>query len=275
MNKAINLSNLSNPDAGNAAEPAMTASHERRPRPIRSFVLREGRLTAGQERAFRELWPRFGVDWPPGETLDPQALFTTAPASAEMRGNCGNPAAEASPPRRPITLEIGFGNGESLATMAAAAPERDFIGLEVHRPGVGHLLLLLEQQGLTNVRVLRADATALLETGLPAASLDRVQLFFPDPWPKKRHHKRRIVQPDFIAAVARTLQSGGIFHLATDWSPYADWMLTMLDDANALFENCAGPGQFSPRPAQRPLTKFERRGQRLGHQVHDLIYRRR
>ncbi len=223
-------------------------------RAIRSFVLREGRLTAGQERAFRELWPRFGIDWQPGEALDPQALFATA---------------------RPITLEIGFGDGESLAAMAAAAPERDFIGLEVHRPGVGHLLLALEQRALTNVRVLRADATALLETGLPSASLDRVQLFFPDPWPKKRHHKRRIVQPGFVAAVARVLRPGGSFHLATDWTPYADWMLAMLDGAPELFENSAGPGQFSARPAQRPITKFERRGQRLGHQVHDLIYRRR
>ncbi|MCF7993873.1 MAG: tRNA (guanosine(46)-N7)-methyltransferase TrmB [Chromatiaceae bacterium] len=252
---------LSNRDAGNAAEPAIAEARERIPRPIRSFVLREGRLTAGQERAFRELWPRFGVDWQPGETLDPQALFAADPPDLSQP--------------RPITLEIGFGNGESLASMAAAAPERDFIGLDVHRPGVGHLLLLLEQQGLTNVRVLRADATALLQSGLPAASLDRVQLFFPDPWPKKRHHKRRIVQPSFVAAVARVLQPGGIFHLATDWTPYADWMLTMIDDANTLFENCTGPGQFSPRPAQRPLTKFERRGQRLGHQVHDLIFRRR
>ncbi|WP_462321313.1 tRNA (guanosine(46)-N7)-methyltransferase TrmB [Halochromatium sp.] len=221
-------------------------------------MLREGRLTAGQERAFRELWPRFGVDWAPGETLDPQALFA---------------ADQASP--APITLEIGFGNGESLASMAAAAPEHGFIGLEVHRPGVGHLLLLLEQQGLSNVRVLRTDATALLGTGLRPGSLDRVQLFFPDPWPKKRHHKRRIVQPSFVAAVAQALRPGGIFHLATDSTPYAEWMLTILEDANALFENCAGPGQFSARPPQRPLTKFERRGQRLGHQVHDLIYRRR
>ncbi|MBK5930677.1 tRNA (guanosine(46)-N7)-methyltransferase TrmB [Halochromatium salexigens] len=246
---------LSHPDAStHAAEPARVSSHEQGRRPIRSFVLREGRLTAGQERAFRELWPRFGIDWQPGEVLDPQALFATA---------------------RRITLEIGFGDGDSLAAMAAAAPERDFIGLEVHRPGVGHLLLALEQQGLTNVRVLRADAAALLETGLPSASLDRVQLFFPDPWPKKRHHKRRIVQPGFVAAVARVLRPGGTFHLATDWTPYADWMLAMLDGAPELFENSAGPGRFSARPAQRPITKFERRGQRLGHQVHDLIYRRR
>lgn len=245
-------------------------AHQRVARPIRSFVLREGRLTAGQERAFQELWPRFGVDWEPGETLDPQALFVAATATATGTARASTPSHE-----RPITLEIGFGNGESLAAMAAAAPERDFIGLEVHRPGVGHLLLLLEQQGLTNVRVLRADATALLQQGLVAASLDRVQLFFPDPWPKKRHHKRRIVQPSFVTAVARALQPGGRFHLATDWTPYAEWMLSMLDDANALFENSAGPGRFSPRPTQRPLTKFERRGERLGHQVHDLIYRRR
>ena len=229
-------------------------------RPIRSFVLREGRLTVGQERAFRELWPRFGVDWQPGEVLDPPALFATDPLMCT---------------EKPITLEIGFGDGESLAAMAAAAPERHFIGLEVHRPGVGHLLLALEQRELTNVRVLRADATTLLETGLPSACLDAVQLFFPDPWPKKRHHKRRIVQPGLIAAVARVLRPGGIFHLATDWTPYADWMLAMLDGAPELFENSAGPGQFSTRPAQRPITKFERRGQRLGHQVHDLIYQRR
>ncbi len=255
-NLATNLAG--NPTADPVACPTSTAPRERVPRPVRSFVLREGRLTAGQERAFRELWSRFGVDWAPGQTLDPQALF-----------------AADQPSTAPITLEIGFGNGESLASMAAAAPEHDFIGLEVHRPGVGHLLLLLEQQRLTNVRVLRTDATALLGTGLRPSSLDRVQLFFPDPWPKKRHHKRRIVQPSFVAAVAQALRPGGIFHLATDWTPYAEWMLTMLEDANALFENCAGPGQFSARPPQRPLTKFERRGQRLGHQVHDLIYRRR
>lgn len=294
---------------------------ERTLRPIRSFVLREGRLTLGQERAFRELWPRFGVDWQPGEALDPGTLFAPRPLAtqpdvasgvqsgvqpsappslqpnprsnpqptrASLRADANAPAAPhrasaavpaetgLEPPQaRPITLEIGFGDGESLAAMAAAAPERHFIGLEVHRPGVGHLLLALEQRGLSNVRVLRADATALLATGLPAASLDAVQLFFPDPWPKKRHHKRRIVQPAFIAAVARALRADGRFHLATDWTPYAEWMLRLLDGVPDLFENLAGPGQFSTRPAQRPLTKFERRGQRLGHQVHDLIYRRR
>lgn len=239
-------------DRDPAVDPQLDEAHPRRQ--VRSFVLREGRLTPGQDRAFRELWPRFGVDWQPGERLDLPHLF----------GNS-----------HPVTLEIGFGNGESLAAMAAAAPERNFLGLEVHRPGVGHLLLALEQAGLDNVRVLRADAVALLEQGLPPASLDSVQLFFPDPWPKKRHHKRRIVQPAFIASVARVLVPGGCFHLATDWAPYADWMLERLEADSAHFENTAGPGRTCPRPAHRPETKFERRGQRLGHAVFDLIYRRR
>jgi tRNA (guanine-N7-)-methyltransferase len=260
----------------------MAARSARAQRPIRSFVLREGRLTAGQERAFRELWPRFGVAWQPGTVLAPDALFRaaqpgTAIASAQWpeAEQTAAAAEDGQPCSRPITLEIGFGDGESLAAMAAAAPERDFIGLEVHRPGIGHLLLALERLGLDNVRVLRADASALLATGLPPANLDRVQLFFPDPWPKKRHHKRRIVQPGFITAVARALRSGGTFHLATDWPPYADWMLGLLDGEPELFANLAGRGQFSPRPAHRPITKFERRGQRLGHPVHDLLYRRR
>jgi tRNA (guanine-N7-)-methyltransferase len=211
-------------------------------------------MTAGQERAFRELWPRLGVDWEPGQVLDPATVFGDA---------------------RPITLEIGFGDGESLSAMAAAAPERGFIGLEVHRPGIGHLLLASERLRLENLRVLRADASALLQTGLPPACLDRVQLFFPDPWPKRRHHKRRIVQPEFASAVARALQPGGHLHMATDWEPYAEQMLEVLSAAEALFENCSSDGRFSERPATRPVTKFERRGQRLGHRVRDLIFRRR
>ncbi|MBK1704125.1 tRNA (guanosine(46)-N7)-methyltransferase TrmB [Halochromatium glycolicum] len=275
---------LANPDLSDAAARSVRAAEAAEPshppnRPIRSFVLREGRLTAAQERAFRELWPRFGVDWQPNRVLDPCTLF----GGAQPRTKAARPSAEHAttqaearrPCARPITLEIGFGDGESLAAMAAAAPERDFIGLEVHRPGIGHLLLALERLGLDNVRVLRADASALLSTGLPAGCLETVQLFFPDPWPKKRHHKRRIVQPDFIAAVARALRPGGTFHLATDWPPYAEWMLAMLDGAPELFVNQAGPGRYAERPASRPITKFERRGQRLGHPVHDLLYRRR
>jgi len=223
-------------------------------RPIRSFVLREGRLTAGQERAFAELWPRWGADWQPGQILDFHALFGNA---------------------NPVVLEIGFGNGDSLAQMAAADPGRNFLGLEVHRPGVGHVLLEIERLGLTNLRVLRQDAVALLRDGLAPASLAAVHLYFPDPWPKKRHHKRRIVQPAFGALVARVLASGGLFHAATDWEPYAEHMLAVLDAADDLFINSAGRGHYAPRPASRPLTKFERRGERLGHRVRDLLYVRR
>jgi tRNA (guanine-N7-)-methyltransferase len=229
-------------------------------RPVRSFVLREGRLTAGQQRAFDTLWPRFGVDWKPGAALDLDALYER---------------------RQPLVLEIGFGDGESLARQAAATPDRNFLGLEVHRPGVGHLLLRIEALELTNLRVMRQDAQALLGTaagpsrGLPDASLAGVQLFFPDPWPKKRHHKRRIVQTDFMLQISRVLTPGGIFHAATDWEPYAGHMLAVIDALPALFENVAGPGTFSPRPDARPPTKFERRGERLGHRVFDLLYRRR
>ena len=237
--------------------PAVDTAHHR---PVRSFVLREGRLTAAQQRAFTALWPRYGVDWQPGTPLVPAALFD-AP--------------------RPVVLEIGFGNGESLAAQAAAEPDCNFLGLEVHRPGVGHLLLEIERLGLTNLRVMRADAVALLrrppgtDAGLPDGSLTRVQLFFPDPWPKTRHHKRRIVQPDFMRDVARVLAPGGRFHAATDWAPYAEHMLAVIDALPELFENTAGAGCYAERPASRPPTKFERRGERLGHAVFDLLYRRR
>jgi tRNA (guanine-N7-)-methyltransferase len=223
-------------------------------RAIRSFVLREGRLTVAQERAFSELWPRFGVDWTPGAPLDPAALF-------------GND--------RPVVLEIGFGNGESLAEMAEQDPERNWLGIEVHRPGVGHLLLEIERRELTNLRVMRHDAVEVLREGIEPGALDTVQLFFPDPWPKKRHHKRRILSPELVGLLARVIRPGGIFHAATDWAPYAEQMLAVLDGAHALFENTAGAGHYAPRPAGRPLTKFEQRGERLGHPVADLIYQRR
>lgn len=222
-------------------------------RPIRSFVLREGRLTQAQDRAFAELWPRLGLDWTPGTLLDPQTLFG---------------------PNAPVYLEIGFGNGETLATMAEAHPERRYLGVEVHRPGVGHLLLELDRRKLANVRVLRQDAVELLAQGLPAASLDGVYLFFPDPWPKQRHHKRRILNPAFVASLARVLRPGGTFHAATDWTPYAEQMLAVLTQAAPIFVNAAPAGGYCERPAERPETKFERRGQRLGHAVHDLVFRR-
>ena len=211
-------------------------------------------MTPAQERAFDELWSLYGVDWRPGEPLNLPDLF-------------GN--------HHPVNLEIGFGNGETLAWMAEAAPNLNWLGIEVHRPGVGHLLLEMEQRGLENLRVMRQDAVELLTLGIPSASLDRVQLFFPDPWPKKRHHKRRILNPRFVEILARVIRPGGIFHTATDWEPYAHRMLEALTAAEGLFENTLGPGSFSPRPEYRPLTKFEQRGERLGHQVRDLIFRRR
>jgi tRNA (guanine-N7-)-methyltransferase len=234
-----------------------TGAEGPRHRPIRSFVLREGRLTPAQARAFVDLWPRLGVQWCPGTLLDPRALF-----------------AEEDQARHPVYLEIGFGNGETLAQMAQAHPERRYLGVEVHRPGVGHLLLDLDRRGLSNVRVLRQDAVDLLTQGLPPASLAGVYLFFPDPWPKQRHHKRRILTPSFMDLLARVIGPGGTFHAATDWTPYAEQMLQVLSAA-AEFANTAPDGGYCERPEDRPLTKFERRGGRLGHAVHDLIFRRR
>jgi len=222
-------------------------------RPIRSFVLRQGRLTPGQERAFGELWPRFGIDWERGAVLDLPTLF-------------GN--------RRPVYLEIGFGNGEALAEMAERHPERNYLGVEVHGPGVGHLLLVIERRGLANLRLLQQDAVELLESGMPPASLAGVYLFFADPWPKKKHHKRRILNLRFVELLARVIHPGGLFLAATDWEHYARQMLAVLDAADHLFANEAGTGAFSPRPDDRPVTKFERRGQRLGHGVWDLVFRR-
>ena len=217
-------------------------------------MLRQGRFTHAQERAFAELWPRYGVDWTPGTPLDLQALF-------------GND--------RPVTLEIGFGNGDSLAEMAAAEPGRNWLGVEVHGPGVGHLLLEIERRGLANLRIVRHDAVELLTQGLAPGSLDACQLFFPDPWPKKRHHKRRILSPRFVELIARVLRPGGIFHAATDWEPYAEEMLVVLEAPGSPFENLAGPGRFSARPDARPPTRFEQRGERLGHRVSDILVRRR
>ncbi len=223
-------------------------------RKIRSYVLREGRLTAGQERAFATLWPKFGIDFTPGQTLNLPAIF-------------GND--------HPRVLEIGFGNGASLAQMAANNPEQNYLGIEVHSPGVGRLLLDIEERGLTNLRVIRHDAVEVLERGIAPHSLDAAYLFFPDPWHKKRHHKRRILQPSLIQLLAVALRPGGIFHAATDWENYAEQMLQVLSAVDDLFENTAGPGKFSPRPDYRPVTKFEQRGERLGHGVWDLIFKRK
>lgn len=230
---------------------AVTSPDEPRPlRPIRSFVRREGRLTAGQQRALQELWPRYGLE---------------ADAPLDLTQVFGRDA--------PRTLEIGFGNGASLATMAAQQPQHDFIGIEVHRPGVGHLLQLIEKHGLANVRVMREDAVQILKHCIADDSLDRVLLLFPDPWHKKRHHKRRIVQPEFVALLATKLRRGGHLHMATDWEDYAEHMVSVMSGSTA-FRNCAKSGAFVARPDYRPVTKFEQRGQRLGHGVWDLLYER-
>jgi tRNA (guanine-N7-)-methyltransferase len=222
-------------------------------RPIRSFVRREGRLTRAQERALTELWPRFGIDLTEG--FGPIDL-----AGAFAR-------------RAPCVLEIGFGDGEALASLAERHPENDYLGVEVHRPGVGHLLLQVEARGLGNVRVIAHDAVEVLRTRLTDESLAGVHILFPDPWPKKRHHKRRLVQPELVALLRRRLVPGGYVHLATDWEHYAEWMLAVMGAAPG-FVNEAGAGRFLPRPETRPQTKFERRGRRLGHPVRDLLFRR-
>lgn len=220
-------------------------------RSIRSFVLRRGRLTRAQERALRELWPCYGIA-NGHDRLDLEAIF-------------GRTA--------PVILEIGFGDGVTLARCAADSPKHNFLGVEVYRPGVGSLLLRIEEAGLGNVRVLCADAVGVLEHRIPPASLEAVRLFFPDPWPKKRHHKRRIVQPPFVELVHRALVPGGVFHLATDWQEYADAMLAVVEAQHGL-RNRAGEGRFSERPDYRPRTRFEHRGRRLGHGVWDLIFER-
>ncbi len=227
------------------------AERTHHPRHIRSFVLRAGRATDAQERALGELWPRFGLE-PGAAVLELDQVF-------------GRHA--------PRMVEIGFGAGEALVTFAQAHPEMDCLGIEVHRPGVGHLLLQLQTHHVANVRVISADAVEVLKHSLTPASIDCMHIFFPDPWPKKRHHKRRLVQKEFVELVARVLKSGGVLRLATDWEHYAHHMREVID-AQAEFENLAGNG-FTARTHERPLTRFERRGQRLGHEVWDLAYRRR
>jgi tRNA (guanine-N7-)-methyltransferase len=219
-------------------------------RSVRSFVLRQGRATAGQERALTQLWPKYGVEYSPAR-LDLQALFGRA---------------------APRMLEIGFGAGEALLEFATAHPEMDCIGIEVHRPGVGRLLLGAEAATLRNLRVICHDAVEVLQHQLAPASIELAHIFFPDPWPKKRHHKRRLIQPPFVELLARVLAIGGKLRLATDWEHYAMHMREVID-ASTSFVNESDTG-FAARNEERPLTRFERRGHRLGHGVWDLSYRR-
>ncbi|MFK8016776.1 MAG: tRNA (guanosine(46)-N7)-methyltransferase TrmB [Gammaproteobacteria bacterium] len=223
---------------------------------IRSFVRREGRLTSGQQKALDIHWPQFGIEFD-GAPLDLDRVF-------------GRSASR--------VLEIGIGNGDALVQMAAAAPQLDFLGVEVHTPGIGHALREIGARELTNVRLMRHDAMEVLKSSLAAESLDRVNLYFPDPWPKKRHHKRRIVQGPFLDLVHGLLRDGGLLHMATDWAPYAEHMVETLG-AYAGFQNVAAGNDLAtgavPRPDERPLTRFERRGHRHGHDVWDFKFLKR
>jgi tRNA (guanine-N7-)-methyltransferase len=205
-------------------------------------------MTRAQQRALTTLWQRFGVECG-AAPLNPTVLFGR---------------------RAPLVLEIGFGDGESLAAMASANRAVNYLGLEVHRPGIGHLLLRAEALELTNLRVMCADAVEVLERQTPDGCLDRVQIFFPDPWPKARHHKRRLIQPSFVALLVQKLQSGGPLHIATDCEDYARSILNILNATPELTNQADGNG-FAPRPAYRPPTKFEQRGWRLGHPVWDIL----
>ena len=220
-------------------------------RPVRSFVLRAGRLTGGQKRALDELWPLYGVNGG-DDSLDLAALF-------------GND--------HPVIVEIGFGNGEATWQMARAHPEENYLGVEVHKPGVGHLMLELENNGISNVRIASEDAVEFLRRRIPQNSLDGVRIFFPDPWPKKRHHKRRIIQTPFIELLAGKMKAGSILHMATDWAQYSEHMLDVMHNSQD-FENLSPEGNPRPKPEWRPVTKYEKRGQRLGHDVFDLVFRR-
>ena len=214
-------------------------------RTVRSYVLRQGRVTAAQERALAQLMPAYGIAYRE-EVLDPVAVFGR---------------------KAPLVLEIGSGMGETTARLAAERPATDFIAVEVHGPGVGSLLKRIEADGLKNLRVIRHDALEVLEHMIADGSLAGIHLFFPDPWPKKRHHKRRLVQPAFAALAARKLAPGGILHAATDWEHYAAQMVEVLMAEPGLCRDNASP--------ERPSTKFELRGLKLGHKVHDLVFRRR
>ncbi|NTV95384.1 MAG: tRNA (guanosine(46)-N7)-methyltransferase TrmB [Thiobacillus sp.] len=231
-------------DPQDQAEPAALPR-----RSVRSFVLRAGRMGTGQARALEEYGPRF--------------LIPYAPAPLDLDAAFGRAAAK--------VLEIGFGMGDSTATIAASQPGTDYLGVEVHTPGVGALLKRIGEGNLGNIRIVQHDAVEVLDHMIADASLDGIHVFFPDPWPKKKHHKRRLIQPAFVAKLASKLKPGGYLHLATDWEDYAGQMLEVLSD-EAMLSNTAK--DFSPRPDYRPLTKFEKRGLRLGHGVWDLIFTR-
>lgn len=218
-------------------------------RTIRSFVVRGGRMTEGQQKNYDTNWQEYGLELQGGR-ISYQAIFGR---------------------KSDVVIEVGFGMGASLVEMAKNAPEKDFIGIEVHPPGVAKLMMLAKEEGVHNIRVYCDDAIEIMAKCLPPLEASAFQLFFPDPWHKKKHNKRRIVQSLFAQQVAGVLQSGGYFHMATDWQPYAEHMMEVMEQ-EAIYVNKAGAGNYHPRPDWRPLTKFEQRGERLGHGVWDLIY---
>ena len=217
-------------------------------RPIRSYVVRGGRLTQAQQDAIENLWPEYGLDQEDG-LIDRQRVF-------------GRHAQ--------LVFEIGFGMGDSLVEMASQHPERDYIGVDVHPPGIGTILRDIKERGIQNLRVMQGDATLILDNCFDDNSLDRIQIYFPDPWHKKRHHKRRLIQPAFVEALAVKLAAGGVLHLATDWENYAQQMMEVMS-ASPTYSNVAGVGNFAGQE-ERAETKFERRGRRLGHGVWDLLF---
>lgn len=220
-------------------------------RNIRSFVLRKGRLTIAQQHALDELWPHYGIEH--RETV----LVFEDHFEREAE----------------VIVEIGFGNGESTWRMAQQEPDKNFIGIEVHEPGVGQLLMALEEHAIENVRIFCGDAVPFLQTRIADDSLAGVRIYFADPWPKKRHHKRRLIQPAFVDQLARCIKKDGLLHMATDWQPYAEHILEVMQ-SRTDFANLSPTGDYCERPEWRPYTKYEERGETLGHEVRDLLYRR-
>lgn len=229
-------------------EPLDKRDHQRK---IRSYVRREGRFTPAQKLAYKSLWPVYGLDVTP-EQWDLARLFGR---------------------QSDVFLELGFGDGRALKMLSARHPENDYLGIEVHRPGVGRVMRELEEQGLRNVRVASEDGMEVLQRNIPDQSLAGILIFFPDPWHKKKHKKRRMIQAEFVHAAALRLQQGGILHLATDWEDYAQQMLEVLS-AEPLLKNTSLENAYVERPQSRPLTKYEQRGLRLGHGVWDLVFQR-